>query len=178
MSWRPLKQLTLIFQRRQCHMDWWRFQVAIQFPIGKIFSDKSHCFLNADDHPICIWMQGIQWSNPAFATERSTAVAPCLTVWGAICWESQSLLIVSQGTLSTYKYVDTFCSLCYQVTQMPFIFKTMHCHIWRKSCNNIYKKYNIVTMPVRYPDLSSIEHIWEMLGRWLQSYQNTTEIVD
>lgn len=44
--------------------------------------------------------------KPAFVSERNTAITPGVTVWGAICWDSLSPLVVLQGTLTARRYVD------------------------------------------------------------------------
>ncbi|GFU06618.1 DDE_3 domain-containing protein [Trichonephila clavipes] len=62
--------------------------------------------LKADDQSICVWNQAGDRSDSAFTFERHTVVRQGVTVWGAICRNTRSLLVVFQRTLTTRSYVD------------------------------------------------------------------------
>lgn len=139
------RQLLLILRPRKYRLDWCRSRTKLD----------SVCFLemwSTETTPdfllilmitIRVWRQKGQRSNTAFATERNTAVILSVKVWGAICWVSRSTLVVLQGTLTAFRYVDDTLQLVVlpilSSHQVPYISKTMLGRILRDSRNYAYR---------------------------------------
>ncbi|GFX44699.1 HTH_Tnp_Tc3_2 domain-containing protein [Trichonephila clavipes] len=68
--------------------DWWHV----------IFSDDSFS-VNADDQRIRVWRQPGHRSDTVFVVMRLTAITQGVTVWGEICRNTRSPLVVLQHTL-------------------------------------------------------------------------------
>ncbi|GBN25117.1 hypothetical protein AVEN_228894-1 [Araneus ventricosus] len=107
-SRRPLRRLPLTPHHRQCRLYFCRPRARWSVTDWRrvIFSDESRFSLNADDQRIRVWRRSGHQSDPTFVAERHTAITPGVTVWGAICWDTRSPLVVLQRTLTARSYVD------------------------------------------------------------------------
>ncbi|GFT53549.1 transposable element Tcb2 transposase [Trichonephila clavipes] len=145
-----------------------------------IFSDESRFSLSADDHRTCVWRRTGQRSDPAFIVERHTAISQGVTVWGAISWDTRSSLVVLQGTLTAFRYVDDILTpiVLPMLSSRPgTIYQQDNArpHTARLS-QKCLQGYEVLPWPARSPDLSPIEHVWDALGRQLQPSRDTGEL--
>ncbi|GBO00948.1 hypothetical protein AVEN_164428-1 [Araneus ventricosus] len=140
-SRRPLRRLPLTPHHRQCRL------------------------LNADDQSIRVWRRSGHRSDPTFVAERHTAITPGVTEWGAICWDTRSTLVVLQRTLTARSYVDEILTplvLPVLSSRPGDIYQQDNTrpHTARLS-QQCLQGYDVLSWPVRSPDLSPIEHVWE-----------------
>ncbi|GFV57777.1 transposable element Tcb2 transposase [Trichonephila clavipes] len=145
-----------------------------------IFSDESRFSLSADDHRTRVWRRTGQRSDPAFIVERHTAISQGVTVWGAISWDTRSSLVVLQGTLTARRYVDDILTpiVLPMLSSRPgaiYQQDNVRPHTARLS-QQCLQGYDVLPWPVRSPDLSPIEHVWNALGRQLQPSRDTGEL--
>ncbi|GFU06927.1 transposable element Tcb2 transposase [Trichonephila clavipes] len=145
-----------------------------------VLATVDHRSLSADDHRTRVWRRTGQRSDPAFIVERHTAISQGVTVWGAISWDTQSSLVVLQGTLTARRYVDDILTpiVLPMISSRPgAIYQQDNArpHTARLS-QQCLQGYDVLPWPARSPDLSPIDHIWDALGRQLQPSRDTGEL--
>ncbi|GFS48876.1 transposable element Tcb2 transposase [Trichonephila clavipes] len=70
-----------------------------------IFCDESRFNLNSDDNRVRVWRPLGERLNPAFALQRHTTPTAGVMVWGAIAYNTRSLLVLIRGTMTAQWYV-------------------------------------------------------------------------
>ncbi|GBO17618.1 hypothetical protein AVEN_140610-1 [Araneus ventricosus] len=148
--------------------------------MGPTGGDESRFSLNADDQHIRVWRRPGHRSDSAIVVERHTAITPGVTVWGAICWDTRSPLVVLQRTLTARSYVDDILTpvVLPMLSGRPGVIYQQgnaRTHTARLS-QQCLQGYGILTWPASSPDLSPIKHVWDVLGRQLQPSRNTGEL--
>jgi transposase len=173
-SRRPLRILPLTPQHRRQRLEWcqaratWRMEWR-----NVVFSDESRFCFSCDSHRIRVWRRRGERSNPAVTVERPTARQRGIMVWGAISYDSMSPLVRIQGTMRAQDYVQNVL----QPVAIPYlqgvpnaIFQQDNArpHTARIS-QNALQGVQMLPWPAYSPDLSPIEHVWDTIGRRLQT---------
>ncbi|UYV79906.1 hypothetical protein LAZ67_18001018 [Cordylochernes scorpioides] len=119
-----------------------------------VFSDESRFCLSTDSRRVRVWRRRGERSNPAAIVERPTVRQRGIMVWGAIAYDSRSPLLRIQGTMTAQRYVDD------QDNARP--------HTARIS-QQALQDVQMLPWPPYSPDLSPIEHVWDIIGRRLHA---------
>ncbi|GFY01091.1 transposable element Tcb2 transposase [Trichonephila clavipes] len=146
-SYRPLRHLPLTPAHCQARLLWCLVRLGWNHADWGhiVFSDESRFQMCPDNHRRRVWRRPGQREDPAFTLARPTGPQPGVTVWGAISFDSRTPLVVIRDTLT-------------QDNARPH---TAHVAM------NCHTAYQILPWPARLPDLSPIEHVWNMMGRRL-----------
>ncbi|UYV69341.1 hypothetical protein LAZ67_6003273 [Cordylochernes scorpioides] len=175
---RPLRCLPLAPVHRQVGTQWCRERSTWNCADwGRIvFSNEYRFLLCPDDRRKRVWRRPGQRVDPGLTVEHHTGPQQGVMVWGDISFDSRIPLVVIPGTLTAQRYVDDIL----RPVMLPFLSHhpgltfqqdnarphtarvTMDC---LQSCRTL-------PWPARSPDLSPIEHIWDVMGRRLQPSQN------
>ncbi|UYV83825.1 hypothetical protein LAZ67_X000316 [Cordylochernes scorpioides] len=160
---RPLRCLPLTPVHRQLRLQWF-------------LSDEFRFLLCPDDRRKRVWRRPGQHVDPGLTVEHYTGPQQGVMVWGAISYDSRTPSVVIPGTLTAQRYVDDIL----RPVLLPFLSHhpgltfqqdnarphtarvTMDC---LQSCRTL-------PWPARSPELSPIEHIWDVMGRRLQPFRN------
>ncbi|GBM36105.1 hypothetical protein AVEN_179101-1 [Araneus ventricosus] len=95
-------------------------------------------------------------------------------VWGEISYDSRSTLVVFQRTLTANLYV----SLVIQPVVLPYM-NSIQRGVFQQDnarpdttvvTQHALQSVDILPWPARSPDLSPIEHVWDIIGRQLQRH--------
>ncbi|GFX63602.1 transposable element Tcb2 transposase [Trichonephila clavipes] len=125
-------------------------------------SDESRFNLSSDDNRVRVWKPRGERFNPAFALQRHTAPIAGVMVWGAIAYNTRSLLVLIYGTMTAQRYVHDILQphvlpLMQRLPGAIFHQDNARPHTARVSQDCLR---TITTLPwyARSPDLSVIEH--------------------
>ena len=140
-----------------------------------VFSDESRFCLWAHDGRRRVRRMRGERKNSTFFVERNTALTQGVMIWGAICHGSRSPLVFIDGNLNAAGYIANVL----EPVALPYL---------RGMENSIYQQDNarphtarvttqflqdahvaVLPWPARSPDLSPIEHVWDMIGRRLSA---------
>ena len=120
-----------------------------------------------------MWRRRGDRSNPAAIVERPTARQRGIMIWGAIAYDSRSPLVRIHGTMTVQRYVDDMLrpvTLPYfqGVPNALYQQDNARPHIANIS-QHALQGVQLLPWPPCSLDLSPIEHVWDMVGRRLQT---------
>ncbi|KFM63742.1 Transposable element Tcb2 transposase, partial [Stegodyphus mimosarum] len=178
-SQRPLRRLPLTPQHRRSRLECCRSQSS-WLPSHwhpTVFSDESRFTLEADDHRVRVWRGRGQRPHSAFGLQRHTAITPGVMVWGTISYDSRSSLVILRASLTAQRYADNILrpvALPFMSRHPGAIFQHDNArpHTARISLKYL-RAVDTLSWPAKSPDLSPIEHIWNMGDNiWWQLFEN------
>ncbi|UYV77453.1 K02A2.6-like, partial [Cordylochernes scorpioides] len=147
----------------------WRGILAEVYQLGQLNSG----FLKSDSRRVCVWRRRGERSNPAAIVERPTVRQREIMVWGAIAYDSRSPLLRIQGTMTAQRYVDDVL----RPVTLPYVQGVPNAlyqqdnarpHTARIS-QQALQDVQMLPWPPYSPDLSPIEHVWDIIGRRLHA---------
>ncbi|GFY29585.1 transposable element Tc1 transposase [Trichonephila clavipes] len=113
-------------------------------------NNESSFQLCPNDYQRRVWRGPGQRVDPAFTIAYHTEPQPRVLGWGVISFDSHTPLVIFRGTLAAQRYIDDI------LRTVLLLFFALIKHFFGQ------------------PDLSSIENIWNMMGRrlYLPGYVN------
>ncbi|UYV75593.1 hypothetical protein LAZ67_13000683 [Cordylochernes scorpioides] len=138
-----------------------------------VFSDESRFCLSSDSRRVRVWRRRGERSNPAAIVERPTVRQRGIMVWGAIAYDSRSPLLRIQGTMTAQRYVDDVL----RPVTLPYLQGVPNAlyqqdnarpHTARIS-QQALQDVQMPSWPPYSPDLTPIEHVWDIIGRRLHA---------
>ncbi|UYV69448.1 hypothetical protein LAZ67_6003632 [Cordylochernes scorpioides] len=173
-SCRPLRRLPLTPPNRRQRLEWCRARSTWMTEWHRVmFSDESRFCLSSDSRRVRVWRRRGERSNPAAIVERPTVRQRGIMVWGAIAYDSRSPLLRIQGTMTAQRYVDDVL----RPVTLPYLQGVPNAlyqqdnarpHTARIS-QQALQDIQMLPWPPYSPDLSPIEHVWDIIGRPLHA---------
>ncbi|UYV62743.1 CYGB [Cordylochernes scorpioides] len=173
-SCRPLRRLPLTPPNRRQRLEWCRARSTWMTEWHRVvFSDESRFCLSSDSRRVRVWRRRGERSNPAAIVERTTVRQRGIMVWGAIAYDSRSPLLRIQGTMTAQRYVDDVL----RPVTLPYLQGVPNAlyqqdnarpHTARIS-QQALQDVQMLPWPPYSPDLSPIEHVWDIIGRRLHA---------
>ncbi|UYV79061.1 Transposase [Cordylochernes scorpioides] len=173
-SCRPLRRLPLTPPNRRQRLEWCRARSTWMTEWHRVvFSDEARFCLSSDNRRVRVWRRRGERSNPAAIVERPTVRQRGIMVWGAIAYDSRSPLLRIQGTMTAQRYVDDVLrpmTLPYlkEVPNALYQQDNARPHTARIS-QQALQDVQMLPWPPYSPDLSPIEHVWDIIGRRLHA---------
>ncbi|UYV67221.1 hypothetical protein LAZ67_4004428 [Cordylochernes scorpioides] len=173
-SCRPLRRLPLTPPNRRQRLEWCRARSTWMTEWHRVvFSDESNFCLSSDSRRVRVWRRRGERSNPAAIVERPTVRQRGIMVWGAIAYDSRSPLLRIQGTMTAQRYVDDVLrpmTLPYLQGVPNALYQQGNArpHTARIS-QQALQDVQMLPWPPYSPDLSPIEHVWDIIGRRLHA---------
>lgn len=178
---RPLQRIPLGVYHRRNRLQWCNFRqnMTVSDWSSIIFSDESRFTLDFNDGRLLVRrLPGTRFQNNLIA-QHDRYGAGSIMVWGAISFNSRSDLVIINGKLNAHRYIDEIL----RPIALPFLNRdeatiyqqdNARPHSARITKHFLAEsKMPILEWPARSPDLSIIEHVWDILGRRLESeYDN------
>lgn len=181
-SRRPLRRLPLTSVQRQARLQWCRTRSTWNISDWSriVFSDESRFELSPDDQRRRVWRRPGQRWETHLTVYRHTARQVGVMVWGAISFHSRTPLVVISGTLTAQRYVDLILRpvlLPFMSSHPGLIFQQDNArpHTARVSTACLSACCTL-PWPARSPDLSPIEHVWDMMGRSLHPASDVQDL--
>ncbi|UYV84064.1 hypothetical protein LAZ67_X001034 [Cordylochernes scorpioides] len=157
-SCRPLRRLPLTPPNRRQRLEWCRARSTWMTEWHRVvFSDESRFCLSSDSRRVRVWRRRGERSNPAAIVERPTVRQGGIMVWGAIAYDSRSPLLRIQGTMTAQRYVDDVLR--------PDNARPRTARISQQALQDV----QMLPWPPYSPDLSPIEHVWDIIERRLHA---------
>ncbi|UYV64468.1 hypothetical protein LAZ67_3000851 [Cordylochernes scorpioides] len=173
-SCRPLRRLPLTPPNRRQRLEWCRARSTWMTEWRRVvFSDESRFCLSSDSRRVRMWRRRGERSNPAAIVERPTVRQRGIMVWGAIAYDSRSPLLRIQDTMTAQRYVDDVL----RPVTLPYLQGVPNAlyqqdnarpHTARIS-QQALQDVQMLPWPPYSPDLSPIEHVWDIIGRRLHA---------
>ncbi|UYV64649.1 Transposase [Cordylochernes scorpioides] len=173
-SCRPLRRLPLTPPNRRQRLEWCRARSTWMTEWHRVvFSDESRFCLSSDSRRVRVWRRRGERSKPAAIVERPTVRERGIMVWGAIAYDSRSPLLRIQGTMMGQRYVDDVL----RPVTLPYLQGVPNAlyqqdnarpHTARIS-QQALQHVQMLPWPPYSPDLSPIEHVWDIIGRRLHA---------
>ncbi|UYV79031.1 hypothetical protein LAZ67_17000790 [Cordylochernes scorpioides] len=173
-SCRPLRRLPLTPPNRRQRLEWCRARSTWMTEWHRVvFSDESRFCLSSDSRRVRVWRRRGERSNPAAIVERPTVRQRGIMVWGAIAYDSRSPLLCIQGTMTAQRYVDDVL----RPVTLPYLqgvpnalyqqdnARPHNARISQQALQDV----QMLPWPPYSPDLSPIEHVWDIIGRHLHA---------
>ncbi|UYV67069.1 Transposase [Cordylochernes scorpioides] len=170
----PLRRLPLTPPNRRQRLEWCRARSTWMTEWHRVvFSDESRFCLSSDSRRVRVWRRRGERSNPAAIVERPTVRQRGIMVWGAIAYDSRSPLLRIQGTMTAQRYVDDVL----RPVTLPYLQGVPNAlyqqdnarpHTARIS-QQALQDVQMLPWPPYSPDLSPIEHVWDIIGRRLHA---------
>ncbi|UYV84230.1 Transposase [Cordylochernes scorpioides] len=159
-SFHPLRRLPLTPPNRRQRLEWCRARSTWMTEWHRVvFSDESRFCLSSDNRRVRVWRRRGERSNPAAIVERPSVRQRGIMVWGTIAYDSRSPLLRIQGTMTAQRYVD---DVLYQQDNA----RLHTAHISQQALQDV----QMLPWPPYSPDLSPIEHVWDIIGRRLHAF--------
>ena len=138
-----------------------------------VFSDKSCFNMSYNDGCIRVRRYAGECYLRACILQRHRGPMPSVMVWGTIEYNMQSRLLHNEGNLNSNRYIREVL----QPDVLPFLQATPHAifqqdnaepHMARIVQAFFQRQWvSLLPWPAHLPDMSSIEHAWDMVGRRL-----------
>lgn len=178
-SYRPHLVLPLTAQHRQQRLEWCRLRMHWIVEWHKVvFSDESRFCLGMHDGRMRVRRRRGERRDIQFSVERHVHRAVGIMVWGAIAYGSRSQLVFIQATMNAQRYIDEVIEphiipYLQQLEDPLFQQDNATPHVARISINRFEEaNVNILPWPPKSPDLSPIEHVWDIMGRKIRNLAN------
>ncbi|UYV82717.1 K02A2.6-like, partial [Cordylochernes scorpioides] len=173
-SCRPLRRLPLTPPNRRQRLEWCRARSTWMTEWHRVvFSDESRFCLSSVSRRVRVWRRRGERSNQAAIVERPTVRQRGIMVWGAIAYDSRSPLLRIQGTMTAQRYVD---DVLRRVT-LPYLQGVPNALYQQDNARphtaritqQALQGVHMLPWPPYSPELSPIEHVWDIIGRRLHA---------
>ncbi len=171
---RPLKGMQLTRAHKRLRNQWAQRHIGRQQRHWRytMFSDESRFCLNFSDGRKRVWRRVGERYHPATVQQHDRYGGGSIMVWAGITYDQRTELMIVQGNLTGQRYVDQIL----RPVVVPFAQRiggnfefqddNARPHRARVAVDFLRQQgVRALPWPAKSPDMSPIEHIWDVLGR-------------
>jgi transposase len=177
ISARPVRCIPLTMSHREQRLQWCSERASWQ--IGDwsniVFSDESRFCLDMSDGRIRVHRLVTERYLDECIMEKDRYGGGSIMVWGAMSSSGLSRLFIVRGTMRAQDYIDQILepeAIPFTLNAPNQIFQQDNARPHTAKITQKYLSDNFMPLlpwPARSPDLSLIEHIWDVIGRKLRT---------
>ncbi|KFM62726.1 Transposable element Tc1 transposase, partial [Stegodyphus mimosarum] len=181
-SQRPLRQLPLTSVQRQARLQWCRAHSRWNFTDWSriVFSDEFRFELSPDDQRRRVWRRPEQPCDTNLTVFWQTGRQTGMMDWDVISLHSRTPFVVIRRNFTAQRYVDkvlrpVVLPCVSHHSGLTFQQNNARSHTAHVStaCLNACRT---LPSPARSPDLSPIEHVWNIMGRANQPARDVDDL--
>ena len=170
----PLRRLPFSRDHQRLRLQWarerrhWRAEWR-----NVVFSDKSRFNMSYNDGRIDVRRYAGERNLRVCILQRHKGPTPSVIVWGAIGYNMRPRFLRIEGNLNRNRYIREVL----QPEVLPLLQATPHTIFQQDNARPHMarivqaffqrRRVSLLTWPARSPDMSPIEHVWDMVGRRL-----------
>ena len=159
-----MRQHRLRRLRWACKFQHWQYRNWHHVP----FSDESRFWLFRADGRTRIYRRAWERTPLCCVQEIVPFGGGSVMVWGGICGQQRTHLIVTDGNLTAHRYINRVSS----PVLLPFLHHQPRPHTAHVVQQFFAANINVLPWPDHSHDLSLIEHLWDHFGQliWHHPY--------
>lgn len=178
MCYRPAVRIPLSPHHRQLRLQWCqeRSDVPMEYWHRILWTDESRFCLDFHDGRVRVRRLPTERLLDACIAEHDRYGGGSIMIWGGIWHGGRSVPILVNGTLNGERYVETIVRPVILPTAREHGLTLQQDNARPHTCRLAQDALNASAVPrllwtARSPDLSPIEHVWDIIQRRLQAYQ-------
>ncbi|KAJ4432412.1 hypothetical protein ANN_21031 [Periplaneta americana] len=170
----PLRQLPLSRNHQRLRLQWARerYHWHVEWQ-NVVFTDESHFNLFYNDGRIRVGRYRGERNLRACIVERNSEQTPSAMVWDTIGYNMRSRHLRIQGNLNSNRYIREVLPLLQATPHAIFQKDNARLHVARiVKAFFEERRVSLLPWPARSPDMSPIEHVWDMVVVITEDVQN------
>ena len=178
-SRRPLLRIPLGPQHRRARINWSNEHLQWEDEWKKVlFTDESRFCMDFNDGRVRVRRQPNERFSEVCIMEHDRYGGGSVLMWGGISWTGKTLMVRINGTLTAQRYVEDVV----EPVVVPYLQECPVTEIFQQDnarphsaalTQQALQRNNVEVLPwpARSPDLSPIEHVWDIIGRRINDHE-------